>query len=134
MSIALGDLGMFDHLGSEEVPMLVESRKYNWGDTQSYGLVVHHPDFLMNQDGDTETPASLPRVPFESVDALIDRWKRRASSSLGNSALITADFVEPIQNRKIEASFASVIVPGREKEVGETGWFIVMHPRKSAAE
>lgn len=134
MSIAVGDLGMFDHLGTEEVPMLVETRKYNWGDTQSYGLVVHHPDFMRNQSGGTNTPDSLPRVSDESVDAMIQSWKRMASGSGGNSALITGDFVEPIQSQKLEAAFASVIVPGRENEVRETGWFIVMHPRKTQEE
>jgi hypothetical protein len=132
MSIALGDLGMFDHLGTEEVPMLVETRKYNWGDTQSYGLVVHHPDFLTSQEGAANTPSSLPRVSDEGVDALLQSWKRRALGSDSNSALMTAEFVEPIHGQKIQAAFASVTVPGREKDVGETGWFIVMHPRKQA--
>jgi hypothetical protein len=131
MAIAVGDLGMFDHLGSEEVPMLVETRKYNWGETQSYGLVVHHPDFLTSQSDEADPSAAMPRVLNESVDALIKSWKRRAAITGDNSALITADFVEPINSQELEAAFANVIVPGREKEVSDTGWFIVMHPRIS---
>ncbi|MCA9067402.1 MAG: serine/threonine protein kinase [Planctomycetaceae bacterium] len=131
MSISVGDLGMFDHLGGEEVPMLVESRKYNWGDTQSYGLVVHHPDFYENQPEGSETPDSLPRVSNETVDTLIRSWKRHNTLSGEQSALIYSDFVEPMHSQKIEAAFSRVVVPGREQEVRETGWFIVMHPRKT---
>lgn len=129
MSISVGDLGMFEHLGDEEVPMLVESRKYNWEETQSYGLVVHHPDFFVNQPEGADKPSSLPRVSVDSVDTLVRSWKRNASASGDRSALILSEFVEPMQSQKTEAAFANVVVPGREREVSETGWFIVMHPR-----
>ena len=133
MAIAVGDLGMFDQLGNEAVPMLVETRNYSWDGEQSYGLVVQHPDFQTHQADAMGTAIPLPRVAMETTDKLVAEWKRNITRQAAKeSSLLMADFVEPMSHRKTEAAFAKVMVPGRDNEVNDTGWFIVLHPRPSS--
>jgi eukaryotic-like serine/threonine-protein kinase len=131
MAISVGDLGMFRQLGHEEVPMLVETRKYGWGEEQSYGIVVHHPDFRSGRTGSGGKSASLPRLEATTVDTLIDRWRQEVDHQQESTALVLRDFVDPIGGGKAEAAFASVAIPWREAEIRNTGWMIILHTRRA---
>ena len=134
MAISVGDLGMFDQLGDDEVPMLVETRKYEWEDGQSYGIVVHHPDYDTGNARLDVEPYSLPRVDKQTVDTLVETWRRTASADRQTTSIVKQDFVDPVGGNVTEAAFASVTVPWRDLDVRDTGWFIVLHPRQSAHE
>lgn len=131
MAISVGDLGMFNQLGHEEVPMLVETRKYGWGDGQSYGIVVHHPDFrAAGRIGIGGQPDSLPRLDSRMVDSLIANWRREADDQEEPTSLVMPDFVDPIGGTPTEAAYASVRIPCREAAIRETGWLIILHTRR----
>ncbi|MCA9078761.1 MAG: serine/threonine protein kinase [Planctomycetaceae bacterium] len=131
MTMLVGDLGMFDYLGADEVPMLVETRKYDWGERSSFGVVVHHPDAKSGVAPVTEgADTSLPVVEESHLNDLLSRWERTRRSDEVVSALSVADFIDPINGNTTEAAFAPVTVKGRPVNERDTGWFVILHPRR----
>lgn len=134
MAISVGDLGMFDQLGQEEVPMLVETRKYAWGDGQSYGIVVHHPDYRMRRSASRSEPGPLPRLDAALIDRMTTRWRREGDLQGQQTSLVMPDFIDPLGGGTTEAAYASVTVPWRDSQIRETGWLIILHTRRPAGE
>lgn len=131
MTMLVGDLGMFDYLGAEEVPMLVETRKYDWGDHSSFGVVVHHPDAKASAASAGESVGeNLPVVEQLHLNDLLARWDRSRPNDEVSSALSVTDFIDPINGETTEAAFAPVMVKGRPVHERDTGWFVILHPRR----
>ena len=132
LTMNVGDLGMFDHLGAEETPMLVEARKYDWGDRNSYGVVVHHPDDPADPalTGDAAA-ASLPTVEQATLDRVVALSKQHRRSDDGQIARSLTGFVDPLHGEVTEAAFAPVSVLGRPEENRSTGWFVILSSRQS---
>ena len=133
LTMYVGDLGMFDHLGAEETPMLVEARKYDWGDRSSYGVVVHHSDDQTNPElTGKAAAASLPTVDAETLDRIIALSKQHHRKDDGQTTRSLTSFIDPLHGEVTEAAFAPVTVLGRPEEDRSTGWFVILSSRQNA--
>jgi hypothetical protein len=111
MAIGVGQVGMFSELSQKEVPMLVESRKYDVGGIQATGLIADHP----NLEAADVTASKIPQV---SPEELLD---------LRGTKLIE-NFKDPLSNYYGEAVAAPVMISGRAAEPIPSGWVVIIHP------
>jgi hypothetical protein len=119
--------------------LLVETRKYYLLRQYPYeheergeGLVLHHEDFR-----DLMTQEALPHVSDDIV-----RFMRAAAEQASFAgvqpadSLLPADYQDPVardKNGRWLAAFAPVVVSARSTEAGETGWFVIVQQRQTAA-
>lgn len=121
MSVGLG--APKRELGEQQLAVLVQTKYDGFEGENSRGLILHHREI----GGDVHRSGGrLPRLDASIVAQLVSRMG--AASFTGS--LMIDDYRDPlIQNNRWVAAFARIVVNGREDELADPGWGVVVQER-----
>lgn len=115
MTMAVGDLGLFQDLGENQIPILVEARDTGAGNEDFIGIIADHPKLAVRDVAD----GSIPRLRMSDTGKHFREIR---------STHWMPDFHDPIDEYRGEAVAVPIYIPGRPHPVDKSGWFIILRP------